>query len=158
MGPIELVDTVGLDVALHVGRILAEASGREAPAGPAELVKAGRLGRKSGDGYYHWEGGKPVRPSTGGQAPPADLEDRLVLAFLNEAVACLREGVVADADLLDAGIIFGTGFAPFRGGPLNYARHRGREAIVARLRDLEHGYGARFRADEGWDTLPQLRS
>jgi 3-hydroxyacyl-CoA dehydrogenase/enoyl-CoA hydratase/3-hydroxybutyryl-CoA epimerase len=157
MGPIELVDTVGLDVAVHVGRILSEASGREAPTAVRDLVQAGRLGRKSGEGYYRWVDGKPVKPATHGTAMPDDLEDRLVLAFLNEAVACLREGVVADSDLLDAGMIFGTGFAPFRGGPLHYARRRGPEAIVARLRELEHKYGARFRADRGWETLSQLR-
>jgi 3-hydroxyacyl-CoA dehydrogenase/enoyl-CoA hydratase/3-hydroxybutyryl-CoA epimerase len=83
-------------------------------------------------------------------AIPADLEDRLILPMLNEAVACLREGIVADADLLDAGAIFATGFAPFRGGPLQYARARGFAAVMARLEELAQRYGERFRPDSGW--------
>ncbi len=156
VGPVELADTVGLDVALHVGRILASASGREAPQGLESLVAAGQLGRKSGRGLYEWREGKPLKPPPG--QVPADLQDRLVLQYVNEAVACLREGVVADADLLDAGMIFGTGFAPFRGGPLHYARQRGIDEVVARLQALERKYGPRFRPDAGWDDLRGLRS
>jgi 3-hydroxyacyl-CoA dehydrogenase/enoyl-CoA hydratase/3-hydroxybutyryl-CoA epimerase len=157
MGPVELADTVGLDVAMNVGRILAEAYGREAPTGVVKLVEAGRLGRKTGQGYYTWREGKPVRERAAGVAPE-DLQDRLVLQYLNEAVACLREGVVADADLLDAGMVFGTGFAPFRGGPIRYARERGIGEIVARLGQLEEAHGLRFRPDAGWQTLDTLRS
>jgi 3-hydroxyacyl-CoA dehydrogenase/enoyl-CoA hydratase/3-hydroxybutyryl-CoA epimerase len=73
--------------------------------------------------------------------------------MVNESVACLHEGVVADADLLDAGVIFGTGFAPFRGGPLKYARDRGIDEIREQLRRLEEKYGERFRAHEGWTNL-----
>lgn len=156
MGPVELADTVGLDVALHVGRILASAFGREAPQGLESLVAAGQLGRKSGRGLYEWRAGKPVKPSAAGPIP-ADLQDRLVLQYVNEAVACLREGVVDEADLLDAGMIFGTGFAPFRGGPLHYARQRGIDDVVARLQALERAYGPRFRPDEGWDLLRGLQ-
>jgi 3-hydroxyacyl-CoA dehydrogenase/enoyl-CoA hydratase/3-hydroxybutyryl-CoA epimerase len=156
MGPVELADTVGLDVALHVGRILAAASGRDAPRGLEARVAAGQLGRKTGRGLYAWRNGKPIKP-TAGPIPP-DLQDRLVLQYVNEAVACLREGVVADADLLDAGMIFGTGFAPFRGGPLHYARERGVDEVVARLQTLERRYGPRFRPDAGWDALRGLRS
>jgi 3-hydroxyacyl-CoA dehydrogenase/enoyl-CoA hydratase/3-hydroxybutyryl-CoA epimerase len=151
MGPVELADTVGLDVALHVGRILASAFGRDAPGGLEPLVAAGHLGRKTGRGLYEWRDGKPVKPPAG--PPPPDLQDRLVLQFLNEAVACLREGVVPEADLLDAGMIFGTGFAPFRGGPLHYARERGVDAVVRRLEELERAYGRRFRPDAGWDAF-----
>lgn len=156
MGPVELADTVGLDVAMHVGRILAVASGREAPTGVKALVEAGHLGRKTGQGYYRWKEGKPLREGPR-SAAPADLQDRLVLQYLNEAVACLREGVVADADLLDAGMVFGTGFAPFRGGPVHYARERGVEEILSRLAQLEGRYGPRFRADAGWRTLAASR-
>jgi 3-hydroxyacyl-CoA dehydrogenase/enoyl-CoA hydratase/3-hydroxybutyryl-CoA epimerase len=152
MGPIELADTVGLDVASHVGRILAEAFGMPVPKGTAGLIEAGHLGRKSGRGYYEWRDGKPLKPPAAGAAPD-DLEDRLVLQYLNEAVACLREGVIEDADLLDAGMIFGTGFAPFRGGPLHYARARGTAAIVARLEQLAAKHGPRFRPDAGWAAL-----
>jgi 3-hydroxyacyl-CoA dehydrogenase/enoyl-CoA hydratase/3-hydroxybutyryl-CoA epimerase len=77
----------------------------------------------------------------------------LILALVNESAACLREQVVADADLLDAGVVFGTGFAPFRGGPLHYARTRGIPAVIARLRELEQRYGARFRPDQLWASL-----
>ena len=92
------------------------------------------------------------RPAERGTAPE-DLADRLILALVNECVACLREGIVADADLIDAGVIFGTGFAPFRGGPLSYARARGIDACVARLDALTKRYGARFRPDAGWHAL-----
>ncbi len=156
MGPIELADTVGLDVASHVGKILAEAFGLPVPRGTAELLAAGHVGRKSGRGYYTWQDGKPVKPTAEGRAPE-DLTDRLVLQYLNEAVACLRERVVEDADLLDAGMIFGTGFAPFRGGPLHYARARGVPAIVARLEQLAAKYGPRFKPDEGWGRLGDPR-
>jgi 3-hydroxyacyl-CoA dehydrogenase/enoyl-CoA hydratase/3-hydroxybutyryl-CoA epimerase len=156
MGPIELADTVGLDVAMNVGRILAEAFGRKAPTGVKTLVDAGHLGRKSGRGYYRWRDGRPVRGRSAGPAP-ADLQDRLVLQYVNEAVACLREGVIDDADLLDAGMIFGTGFAPFRGGPIQYACERGVENVVTRLTELQHIHGARFAPDPGWRSLPALR-
>lgn len=152
MGPVELADTVGLDVALHVGRILAEALGRPAPDRLAKLVEAKHLGRKSGRGFYEWRDGKVVKPAATG-APPPDLTDRLILPMLNESVACLRERVVEEADLLDAGVIFGTGFAPFRGGPLAYARTRGYGAVVQRLKELEGRYGKRFTPDAGWSTL-----
>lgn len=152
MGPVELADTVGLDVCLHVGRILAQAFGRSAPDRLARLVEAKQLGRKSGRGFYEWRDGHPVKPPASG-APPPDLADRLILPMLNESVACLRERVVEEADLLDAGVIFGTGFAPFRGGPLAYARARGMGAVVRRLEELEGRYGKRFTPDAGWSAL-----
>ena len=157
MGPVELADTVGLDVAMHVGRILAEAYGRQAPTGVKALVDAGHVGRKSGRGYYEWRDGKPLKPAAKGR-PADDLQDRLVLQFLNETVGCLRDGVVEDADLLDAGMIFGTGFAPFRGGPVQYICTHGVAALVARLEELELRHGARFRPDPGWRTLPALQA
>ncbi len=156
MGPIELADTVGLDVAAHVGKILAEAFARPTPKMTAALVAAGKLGRKTGQGFYEWRDGKPLKPVAAGE-PPADLEDRLILQYLNEAVACLREQVIDDADLLDAGMIFGTGFAPFRGGPLHYARARGAAAIVSRLEQLAAKYGPRFKPDAGWASLAAPR-
>lgn len=152
MGPIELADTVGLDVCLHVGRILAQAFGRPAPEAVAELVTAGKLGRKSGAGLYAWQDGKALKPAASGTAPP-DLEDRLMLPMVNEAIAIRHEGVVTDADLVDAGVIFGSGFAPFRGGPLRYARERGAEVVLDRLRELEARHGARFRPDDGWQEF-----
>jgi 3-hydroxyacyl-CoA dehydrogenase/enoyl-CoA hydratase/3-hydroxybutyryl-CoA epimerase len=73
--------------------------------------------------------------------------------MVNEAVACLNDGVIGSADLLDAGVIFGTGFAPFRGGPLQYARQRGVDNVVRRLNELATKYGARFRANDGFENL-----
>ncbi len=151
MGPIELADIVGLDVCLHVGRILSAACGGPAPDAVAPLVAAGKLGRKTGQGLYEWRDGKAVKPPVDPAAhAPDDLEDRLMLTMVNEAMAVLREGVVADEDLIDAGVIFGSGFAPFRGGPLRYARERGVAEVVARLEALAAKYGARFRPDPGW--------
>jgi 3-hydroxyacyl-CoA dehydrogenase/enoyl-CoA hydratase/3-hydroxybutyryl-CoA epimerase len=154
MGPIELADVVGLDVCLHVGRILSAAFGGPAPEAVAPLVAAGKLGRKTGHGLYEWRDGKAVKPPVDPAAKvPDDLTDRLMLALVNEAMAVLREGVVADADLIDAGVIFGSGFAPFRGGPLEYARSRGIAEVVARLEALAQKHGERFRPDPGWRTF-----
>jgi 3-hydroxyacyl-CoA dehydrogenase/enoyl-CoA hydratase/3-hydroxybutyryl-CoA epimerase len=153
MGPIELADTVGLDVCLHVGKILAQAFNRKAPVHLEELVNAKHFGRKTGRGFYEWRDGKPIKPVSDGRPAPSDITDRMILPMLNESVACLRERVVDEADLLDAGVIFGTGFAPFRGGPLNYARARGLDAIVRRLAELERQHGERFHPDSGWQTF-----
>ena len=154
MGPIELVDSVGLDIAQHVAGILTAASNREVPEnGLARMVDEGLLGRKTGQGYYRWEDGKAVKPAADDGSVPDDIEDRLILAMVNEAVACLSEGVVADADLLDAGVIFGTGFAPFRGGPINYARERGFDTVVAALQSLAERHGERFAPHSSWSSL-----
>jgi 3-hydroxyacyl-CoA dehydrogenase/enoyl-CoA hydratase/3-hydroxybutyryl-CoA epimerase len=158
MGPIELADIVGLDVCLHVGRILSAAFGGPAPDAVAPLVEAGKLGKKTGHGLYEWRDGKPVKPPADPAAiVPDDLQDRLMLAMVNEAMAVLREGIVADADLIDAGVIFGSGFAPFRGGPLCYARERGVPEVVASLEALAARHGARFRPDPGWQSFDGSR-
>jgi 3-hydroxyacyl-CoA dehydrogenase/enoyl-CoA hydratase/3-hydroxybutyryl-CoA epimerase len=156
MGPIELSDVVGLDVVLHVGEIVTRELKQEPPAfvsSVRDLVAAKKLGRKTGQGFYSWQDGKVVRTARGAGSPPEDLTDRLILAVVNECVACLREQVVDDADLVDAGVVFGTGFAPFRGGPLTYARARGVEACIERLKSLEQRYGARFHPDPGWAAI-----
>jgi 3-hydroxyacyl-CoA dehydrogenase/enoyl-CoA hydratase/3-hydroxybutyryl-CoA epimerase len=152
MGPIELVDTVGLDVAASVGKIMADFHGQVLPA--AFNVEPGKRGKKDGQGLYKWENDKPVKPEVPKDYQvPNDLEDRLVLSMLNEAVGCLHDGVVADADLLDAGVIFGTGFAPFRGGPITYIRSVGAVPLKARLEQLAARYGSRFTPRPGWDAL-----
>jgi 3-hydroxyacyl-CoA dehydrogenase/enoyl-CoA hydratase/3-hydroxybutyryl-CoA epimerase len=154
IGPIELADSVGLDIAQHVAAILTSAADREVPDNDlGSLVDAGNLGRKTGQGYYRWEDGKAVKPPAGDGPIPDDLEDRLILPMVNEAVACLAEGVVAEADLLDAGVIFGTGFAPFRGGPLNYARERGVDEVVTALKALASRHGNRFSPHTGFADL-----
>jgi 3-hydroxyacyl-CoA dehydrogenase/enoyl-CoA hydratase/3-hydroxybutyryl-CoA epimerase len=156
MGPIELADVVGLDVCKHVGEIIGAALGRQPPL-PLKriesLVAAKQLGRKSGQGYYRWVEGKAVKMAVDSGAVSADLTDRLMLTFANESVACLREGIVADADLVDAGVIFGAGFAPFRGGPLQWARKEGVAELRGRLERLALQYGPRFAPDGGWALL-----
>jgi 3-hydroxyacyl-CoA dehydrogenase / enoyl-CoA hydratase / 3-hydroxybutyryl-CoA epimerase len=117
MGPIELADTVGLDICVAVGKLLADAG--EPPRKLMALVDAGNLGKKTGRGFYTWTDGKPQKQAPG--TVPTGLADRLVTPLVTEARSALAEHIVADADLVDAGAIFGTGFAPFRGGPLHYA-------------------------------------
>lgn len=152
MGPIELADVVGLDVVMSVGKVFFEA-GSEVPPVLATRFAAKKFGKKTGEGFYVWQNEKPVKPPAAGQSEPDDLQDRLLLPLINEAVAVLRQRIVEDADLIDAGVIFGAGFAPFRGGPLQYARTRGVDTIIARLQDLQNAHGDRFAPDEGWDLL-----
>jgi 3-hydroxyacyl-CoA dehydrogenase / enoyl-CoA hydratase / 3-hydroxybutyryl-CoA epimerase len=151
MGPIELADVVGLDVIMSVGKVFF--TQRAAPLTLTRLVEQKKLGKKSGGGFYVWQEGKPQKPALETHELPPDLQDRLILPLVNEAVAVRREQVVDDADLIDAGAIFGAGFAPFRGGPLQYAKNRGVSAVIARLRELEQRYGERFRPDSGWQLL-----
>jgi len=156
MGPIELADVVGLDVCKHVGEIIGAAIGRAPPVPLARieaLVAAKQLGRKSGQGYYQWTDGKPVKRKVEDGEVPADLADRLMLTFANESVACLRERIVADADLVDAGMIFGAGFAPFRGGPITWIRSEGVSVLRGRLDQLVLQHGSRFAPDPGWSSL-----
>jgi 3-hydroxyacyl-CoA dehydrogenase/enoyl-CoA hydratase/3-hydroxybutyryl-CoA epimerase len=119
MGPIELVDMVGLDVAMAAGKGLAGA-GVEPPKCLLERFNAGHLGQKTGKGFYDHSGGKPAKGPVG--PVPAGLAARLLQPLLDRTQQLVNEGVVADADLADAGVIFGTGFAPFTGGPLNYRK------------------------------------
>jgi len=156
MGPIELADTVGLDVCVSVGKELAPFLGLELPPGLDEKLAAGKRGKKDGQGLYVWQDGKPQKPEVNKDyvAPP-DLQERMILPMVNEAIACLADGVVDDADLLDAGVIFGTGFAPFRGGPIQYVRSEGADKLKAKLEQLAQRYGDRFKPKDGWD-LPAL--
>jgi 3-hydroxyacyl-CoA dehydrogenase/enoyl-CoA hydratase/3-hydroxybutyryl-CoA epimerase len=156
MGPIELADVVGLDVCRHVGEIIGTAIGRLPPLPLTRiesLVASGQLGRKSGQGYYRWVEGKPVKQAVDESTVPADLTDRLMLTFANESIACLRQRIVADADLVDAGMIFGAGFAPFRGGPLTWVRSEGVAGLRGRLQRLVVQHGSRFEPDQGWAAL-----
>jgi len=153
MGPIELIDSVGLDVAMHVSKVLGAVFDRDVPKTLSEKVDNKQLGRKSGQGFYTWVDGKAQKPEHDDGEVPADMGDRLILPMVNEAVACLSEGVVKDADLLDAGVIFGTGFAPFRGGPLQYARDRGIADVVGTLERLSSELGSQFQPHDGWSSL-----
>jgi 3-hydroxyacyl-CoA dehydrogenase/enoyl-CoA hydratase/3-hydroxybutyryl-CoA epimerase len=157
MGPIELADTVGLDVCASVGKELAPFLGLELPPGLEEKLEAGKRGKKDGQGLYTWVEGKPQKPQLDPDyTPPPDLRDRMILAMVNEAVACLADSVVDDADLLDAGVIFGTGFAPFRGGPIQFVRDEGADKLRQRLEALAKRHGERFTPKNGWDH-PALR-
>jgi 3-hydroxyacyl-CoA dehydrogenase/enoyl-CoA hydratase/3-hydroxybutyryl-CoA epimerase len=134
MGPIELADTVGLDICLAAGKELAKSGARgatrgssagshiEAPQVLLNKVALGQLGKKTGQGIYRYEKGKPVKGQPDAWKP--DLIEALIEPYLAEAQAVLAEGIVADGELIDAGLIFGTGFAPFRGGPLHYLSTR----------------------------------
>jgi 3-hydroxyacyl-CoA dehydrogenase/enoyl-CoA hydratase/3-hydroxybutyryl-CoA epimerase len=120
MGPIELADNVGLDICAHVAKILGQSS---EGSRLEKLVASGRLGKKTGEGFYVWKDGKPVKSDA--KFSKADLDKlgrELVEPMIAEAQKTLDEGVVESADLVDAGMIFGTGFAPFRGGPLHYKK------------------------------------
>ena len=149
MGPLSLADTVGLDICLNVADILSKQLNIAVPDRLRALVKEGRLGKKSGQGFYIYKKGRHIVPeSSYSTVSTKDLTDRLILRMVNEAVSCLNEGVVEDADLLDAGIIFGTGFAPFRGGPLNYWHTEGMDSLRLKLKELEEHYGRRFHPAE----------
>ncbi len=157
MGPIELADQVGLDICLAVGDMLRSKFGDLLPPTPAWLrdkVSKGELGRKTGKGFYVWKDGKADKAHASSAAEPdAEMIDRLILPMSNVCVACLREGIVDDPDMVDGAMIFGTGYAPFRGGPLNYARTRGAENVAATLRNLAAKFGGRFTPDAGWDNF-----
>jgi 3-hydroxyacyl-CoA dehydrogenase / enoyl-CoA hydratase / 3-hydroxybutyryl-CoA epimerase len=157
MGPIELADQVGLDICLAVGDMLRSKFGDALPPTPAwlrEKVAKGELGRKTGKGFYVWKNGKADKTSASPTPQPTDeMIDRLILPISNVCVACLREGIVDNPDMVDGAMIFGTGYAPFRGGPLNYARTRGPENVVSALRALAQKFGGRFAPDAGWDSF-----
>src|ERR1700745_2704445 len=158
MGPIELADQVGLDICLDGGDMLRAQFVYLLPPAPAwlrEKVAEGERGRKSGKGFYTWKDGKAEKaplPETGPRVTD-QMIDRLVLPMSNVCVASLREGIVDDADMVDGAMSFGTGYAPFRGGPLNYARTRGVENIVSALRALAERFGGRFAPDPRWGNL-----
>jgi len=153
MGPLELADTVGLDICLHVGETLKATLDRPLPELSQQLydkVRAGELGRKTGKGLYEWKEGEPVKDREVPRPTP-EMIDRLILPMLDVCVACLREGVVADDDTVDGAMIFATGFAPFRGGPMHYAKARGFTEIRQILWQFSQRYGERFRPDPGWN-------
>ncbi|HZR86685.1 MAG TPA: 3-hydroxyacyl-CoA dehydrogenase NAD-binding domain-containing protein [Bradyrhizobium sp.] len=157
IGPIELADQVGLDICLDVGDMLRAKFGAALPDAPPwlrEKVIRGELGRKSGKGFYDWRDGKADKLQTTTQPQPTDeMTDRLILPISNVCVAALREGIVDNSDMVDGAMIFGTGYAPFRGGPLNYARTRGVDNIVSTLRALAQKFGDRFAPDAGWESF-----
>jgi 3-hydroxyacyl-CoA dehydrogenase/enoyl-CoA hydratase/3-hydroxybutyryl-CoA epimerase len=155
MGPIELADQVGLDICLHVADVLRTQLQRPMPETPQWLrdkVAKGELGRKTGRGLYEWKGDEAVKEKAAA-APGPDITDRLILPMVDVCVTCLREKVVTDEEIVDGSMIFATGFAPFRGGPMHYARQRGLAEVHAALERLAKTYGDRYLPDPGWDTL-----
>ncbi|VAW62083.1 Enoyl-CoA hydratase / 3-hydroxyacyl-CoA dehydrogenase / 3-hydroxybutyryl-CoA epimerase [hydrothermal vent metagenome] len=153
MGPIELADTVGLDVCKSVAIILSAGKTLSLPKKMQTMVDNGKLGKKTGEGFYKWRKGKAIKDKKATYGNLQELQDRMIMRFLNEATACKREKIVEGDELIDAGIIFGTGFAPFRGGPLHYIQHRGVSELNARLDQLKDRYGERFNSDEAWASL-----
>ncbi len=158
MGPIELADSVGLDICLSVAEELSEPLHVDVPDKLRELVGQHHLGRKSGQGFYQYDArGKRQIPPPDKAVADIPITERLILRLLNEAMACLREGVVSDADAVDAGMVYGTGFAPFLGGPMRYIESLGMTGISHSLYRLSQEYGQRFTPDDGWSQPDLLR-
>jgi 3-hydroxyacyl-CoA dehydrogenase/enoyl-CoA hydratase/3-hydroxybutyryl-CoA epimerase len=152
MGPVTLADQVGLDICLEVARSLRgglDTPVADTPEWLRQKVEDGETGKKSGKGLYDYDTEEP--PEEPADDPDQQVIDRLILPMCNAAVEVLRKGVAPDADTVDAAMIFGTGWAPFRGGPLHYAKVRG--DVPDALRRLAEKHGPRFTPDRGWDTL-----
>jgi 3-hydroxyacyl-CoA dehydrogenase / enoyl-CoA hydratase / 3-hydroxybutyryl-CoA epimerase len=158
VGPLTLLDEVGIDVGAKVSKILHHAFGERLapPESMARVIDDGRLGRKNGRGFHRYEGGqrKGVDESIYGLMPGGaqrrsldarEIQDRLVFAFLNEAVLCLQEGILRSARDGDVGAIFGLGFPPFLGGPFRYLDHLGAPFATSVLERLAVQHGDRFR-------------
>jgi len=152
MGPILLADTVGLDICLSVADFLSGPMGIPVPPGLRAMVEAGELGKKSGKGFYRYDTkGRPQIPKqTASPGVATPITDRLIMRMLNESMATLRERVVNDGDAVDAGMVFGTGFAPFLGGPMRYAESLGEAGVTQTLERLARELGPRFNPDSGW--------
>ena len=153
MGPIELADTVGLDICKNVASILSKTMNMELPKNLERIVKSGHLGKKTGLGFYKYKKGKIQKNRKVQHGNLQVLQDRLIMKLLNESVACLREGIVENEDMIDAGVIFGTGFAPFRSGTMHYIHEEGVAGIVDKLQAFEKHFGDRFKPDEYWQKL-----
>lgn len=156
MGPIELADVVGLDICLSVADHLKGVIDVNIPEQLKEKVAMGKLGKKSKEGFYVWRKGKPVKHVAKEKSHGMDvqtIQNRLILRLVNESMACLREGIVETPDDVDTGVIFGAGFAPFRGGPLTYAREADFKHIQEQLDEYAKAYGERFKPDLGWSAV-----
>jgi 3-hydroxyacyl-CoA dehydrogenase/enoyl-CoA hydratase/3-hydroxybutyryl-CoA epimerase len=155
MGPVELADTVGLDICLSVAEELAGPLNTPVPEALRRKVTDGKLGKKSGEGFYRWDVKGGSHGSSGAASSETPVTERLVLRLLNEAVACLREGVVTHPDAVDLGMVYGTGFAPYLGGPMRYVAGLGETGVAHSLYRLAQEYGTRFSPDPGW-SQPEL--
>jgi 3-hydroxyacyl-CoA dehydrogenase/enoyl-CoA hydratase/3-hydroxybutyryl-CoA epimerase len=163
LGPLEVLDQIGLDVAAHIARIVQPAFGDRLPASPGfEIMQEkGWLGNKTGQGFYSWKRGRrrvnvfaqrrlaAQRSPAGNAAANAETlgreaRERLIALTINEAAACLGEKLAADADTIDLALVLGSGWAPHRGGPLCYARDRGWQAVILQMEELAKKHGPRF--------------
>ncbi|WP_296762505.1 3-hydroxyacyl-CoA dehydrogenase NAD-binding domain-containing protein [Sediminimonas sp.] len=156
MGPVELADQVGLDICLHVAESLKSGLDKpmvDIPDWLSQMVENGDTGKKSGKGFYEWTDGKAQKSAASETGATDDIADRLILPMLDACVECLRKDIARDSDQVDGAMIFATGFAPFRGGPMHYAGSRGIDEIVARLEELSEAHGERFRPDPGWQDM-----
>ena len=157
MGPIELADKVGLDICLSVANNLASPMHLSVPEKLKSLVSQGLLGLKIDQGFYRYKNSKPLADTALTRISNEQLiTDRLLFRLFNESVSCLENKVVDNADLLDAGIIFGTGFAPFLGGPLHYIEQQGIQVMDNKLINLSQHYGERFKPVHGWEQLTPM--
>lgn len=154
MGPITLADTVGLDICLSVANHLGKYFNAPVPQTLIDMVNQKKLGRKTGQGFYKYDkNGKQIKPATEPYDKPLDtISNRLILRMINEAFACLHEGVVADGDLLDAGMVYGTGFAPFRGGPIHYAKSQGINELFQQYVKQCEAKGETAPAKDTWEV------
>ena len=153
MGPVELADTVGLDICLSVAKNMSEKINITIPAKLEQMVQRGELGKKTDKGFYTYQKGKPQKQAIQPSDDVHVIENRMIMRIVNECVACLRDEIVDDADLLDAGMVYGTGFAPFRGGPMHYVDTVGHEQMRETLQELQDEHGDRFKADAHWESL-----
>lgn len=155
MGPVEMADIVGLDICLSVANNISSHYGEEVPELLKNMVNDKKLGKKTNKGFYDYKNGKIIRNKSRSSSDSQEITNRLVMRVLNTCVSCIREEVVDNEDLIDTALIFGAGFAPFRGGPMNYLNTLGKEKVIAELCSLESKYGERFRPDQGFDLLDQ---
>lgn len=153
IGPAELIDMIGLDVTLTLVNNLRKEMNLKVPENLKLRVAAGQLGRKSGYGLYRWENGRAVKRRVNLRKVDPDLVDRLFLPLFNVAVQSWRKRIVSDAELVDAGLVFGAGFAPFRGGPMRYIQQCGPLRLKQRLDEFSERYGELYRADPGWEDF-----
>ncbi|MGA1296365.1 MAG: 3-hydroxyacyl-CoA dehydrogenase family protein, partial [Burkholderiaceae bacterium] len=163
VGPLTLLDEVGIDVGSHIIRVLKEAFAERivVPASVAAIEAEGRKGRKNGRGFYVYEEGKKggvdetiykhLASSSGRQSMDRSaMVERCIFVFMNEAARCLTEGIIATPDDGDMGAVFGLGFPPFLGGPFHYARRLGHAHVLETLAKLADKNGPRFAPDPYW--------